>query len=116
MRVKFQADADLDGRILKALRRRAPEIDIRTAHDAGLRGLPDLEVLRIAARDGRILVSQDRRTMPAHFARFTGGTQSPGAILLRPAIPIAAAVDDLIMIWSASEPAEWVNRIAWIPL
>ena len=70
MPVRFQADADLDGRILRGLRRAAPEIDIRTADDANLAGLEDPEVLRIAADSGRILVSQDRRTMPGHFARF----------------------------------------------
>ena len=36
MRVRFQADADLYGRILRGLRRAAPEIDIRTAPDAAL--------------------------------------------------------------------------------
>jgi len=45
MRVRFQADADLDGRILRGLRRVAPEIDIRAAADAGLAGLKDPEVL-----------------------------------------------------------------------
>jgi predicted nuclease of predicted toxin-antitoxin system len=60
MRVRFQADADLDGRILRGLRRAAPEIDIRTASDAKLAGLSDPEVLRVAAGAGRILVSQDR--------------------------------------------------------
>ena len=85
MRVRFQADADLDGRILRGLRRTAPEIDIRTAADAALTGLEDPEVLRIASDSGRILVSQDRRTMPAHFARYSAGAQSPGVILLREA-------------------------------
>jgi hypothetical protein len=49
MRVRFQADADLDGRILRGLRRAAREIDIRTATDAGLAGLHDPEVLKFAA-------------------------------------------------------------------
>jgi len=31
MRVRFQADADLDGRILRGLRRAAPEVDVRTS-------------------------------------------------------------------------------------
>ena len=116
MRVKFQADADLDGRILRGLRRAAPEIDIRTAADADLEGLRDPEVLRIAADSGRILVSQDRRTMPAHFARFSPGVQSPGLILLREATPISNAIEELILIWSASEAEEWKGRLVWIPL
>ncbi len=53
MRVKFQADADLDGRILRGLRRAAPEVDIQTAAAAGLDFLDDTEVLWIAAKSGR---------------------------------------------------------------
>ena len=116
MRVRFQADADLDGRILRGLRRAVPEIDIRTASDAGLAGLSDTEVLRISADSGRILVSQDRRTMPAHFARYLVTAQSPGVVLLREAIPISAAIEELILIWSASEAEEWIGRLVWIPL
>ena len=55
MRVKFQADADLDGRVLRGLRRVAPEIDIRTAADAALAGLEDPEGLLIAADSGESL-------------------------------------------------------------
>ena len=116
MRVRFQADADLDGRILRGLRRIAPEIDIRTAADASLAGLEDPEVLQIAADSGRILVSQDRRTMPAHFARFSARAQSPGVVLLREAISISTAIEEIMLIWSASEADEWKGRLAWIPL
>ena len=116
MRVRFQADADLDGRILRGLRRAAREIDIRTAAEAGLEGLSDLDVLRLSADSGRILVSQDRRTMPAYFARYTAATPSPGVVLLRAAIPIATAVEELVLIWSASEAEEWIDRLVWIPL
>jgi predicted nuclease of predicted toxin-antitoxin system len=65
------------------MRRAAPEIDIRTAAEAGLAKLEDPEVLWIAAKSGRILVSQDRRTMPGHFARYTAVGASPGVVLLR---------------------------------
>jgi len=116
MRVKFQADADLDGRILRGLRRIAPEIDIRTAPEAGLAGLQDPEVLRIAAEAGRTLISQDRRTMPAHFARFCATASSPGVILLREATSISTAIEEIILIWSASEAEEWKGRLVWIPL
>jgi predicted nuclease of predicted toxin-antitoxin system len=116
MRVTFQADADLDGRLLRGLRRVAPELDIRSASDAGLAGLNDYEVLRIAAESGRVLVSQDRRTMPAHFARFAAGNRSPGVILLRGDISISTAIDELILMWSASSAEEWIGRLVWIPL
>jgi len=98
------------------MRRVAPEIDIRSAADAGLDGLADPEVLQIAADTGRVLVSQDRRTMPLHFARFTVAAPSPGVVLLREAIPIATAIEELILIASASEAEEWNGRIVWIPL
>ena len=113
MRVRFQADADLDGRILRGLRRAAPEIDIRTASDAGLK---DPDVLRISAGSGRVLVSQDRRTMPAHFARYVNVAHSSGVILLREAIPIATAIEELVLIWTATEAEEWIDRLVWIPL
>jgi predicted nuclease of predicted toxin-antitoxin system len=116
MRVRFQADADLDGRILRGLRRASPEIDIRSAANAGLVGVDDPVVLQIARDSGRILVSQDRRTMPGHFAKYVERTSSPGVILLREAIPIAAAIEELVLIWNASEADEWVNRLVWIPL
>ncbi len=116
MRVRYQADADLDGRILRGLRRIAVEIDFRNASDAGLEGLDDSEVLRTASEAGRILVSQDRRTMPGHFARFLLGARSPGVILLREGTPIATAIEELALIWAASEAQEWLDRLVWIPL
>ena len=68
MKIAFQADADLDGRVIRGLKRAFPEIDIRTSAEAGLSGMTDPEVLQLAAKMGRVLISQDRRTMPLHFS------------------------------------------------
>ena len=95
MRIRFQADADLDGRILRGLRRAKPDIDIQSSAVAGLAGLDDIEVLRIAANAGRVLVSQDRCVPPFR---------------LRPQI------EELSLIWSASDAEEWIGRLLWIPL
>ena len=54
MRIIFQADADLDGRILRGLLRIAPELNMRAAAEAGLAAVEDSEVLRLAAEAGRI--------------------------------------------------------------
>jgi hypothetical protein len=66
VKVRFQADADLNEDIVTGVLRREPKVDFQTATAAGLRLLSDLEVLNLAAREGRILVSHDRRTMPRH--------------------------------------------------
>jgi hypothetical protein len=68
MRVRFQADADLNQIILVATVRQEPSIDFQTAPAAGLASLSDREVLAVAARAGRVLVTHDQRTMPRHFS------------------------------------------------
>ena len=64
MKIRFQADNDLDQRIVVATRRLDPTIDFQTAHALKLHGVPDTLVLRRAADAARILVSHDRRTLP----------------------------------------------------
>ena len=49
MKVRFQADADFNQNIVRALRRRDPAIDFQTAHDARLHGVDDERVLARAA-------------------------------------------------------------------
>jgi hypothetical protein len=116
MSVRFQADADLNHIIMKATLRREPSIDFQTAHAAGLMGLRDPEVLALAAYAGRVLVTYDRKTMPKHFAEFIGYTTSNGVIVIPQKLPVRAAVEDLLLIWAASEAEEWLNRIQVLPL
>jgi predicted nuclease of predicted toxin-antitoxin system len=64
MKIRFQADADFNCEIVDGLLRHEPTMDFQTANDADLHGLPDEDVLEIAARNNRILVSHDRKTKP----------------------------------------------------
>ncbi len=57
MKTKFQADADFSHIILNGVIRREPAIDFQTATAAGLEGKLDLDVLKIAADEERILVT-----------------------------------------------------------
>src|SRR5262245_29432854 len=116
MRIRFQADADLRIAIIKAIVRREPGLDFQSARAADLFGLSDAEVLAAAAREGRLLVSHDRRTMPHHFSTFIETKSSPGLLIIPQGIAIAVAVEELLLIWLASEPEEWVDRICYLPL
>jgi ribosomal protein S7 len=42
---RFQADADFNQIIVSAIIRRSPEIDFRTANEAGIAGIDDMDVL-----------------------------------------------------------------------
>ena len=116
MRIRFQADADLNQAILQGTIRREPTIDFQTANEAGLSGLNDLEVLAIASNDGRALVTHDHRTMPTHFGEFLITHTSPGVLIIPQYVPVSMAVEELILIWSATEAEEWINRICYLPL
>lgn len=116
MKVRFQADADLNQIIVKATLRREPSIDFQTAQAANLPALDDKEVLAIAARAGRVLVTHDRKTMPKHFGEFIMTETSSGILIVSRKLSIAQAVEELILIWAASEADEWINRIYSLPL
>lgn len=100
MAVRFLADACRRQAIVRGCLRREPAMDFMSAKIARLDGMDDLEVLALASRLGRILVS-DRR--------------SPG-LLVRQRERIADVIDSLVLIWSASASEEWENGIFYLPL
>jgi hypothetical protein len=99
--IRFPADASLNHAIVSGCLRREPAIDFLSANDAGLEGLPDPEVLALAADQHRILVTSDVRTMPRHFGDFLQATgYCAGVFLVKQSAPHAD---------------EWKNRIVGIP-
>jgi len=116
VRIRFQADADLSEDIVTGVLRREGRIDFQTAHEAGLHGLGDAQVLALAAQERRIVVSHDRKTMPTHFAEFLRANSSPGLFIISQKTDTISAIEELVLIWAASEAEEWVNRLAAIPL
>ena len=115
MRIKFQADNDLNARIIEAVRRLNHTIDFQTAVHVGFHtGTIDPEVLRLAAEDNRVLVSHDLRTLPWHFASVIETQNSPGVIIVSQSLPVGDAANWLHLIWEAARPEEYVNRIELI--
>jgi hypothetical protein len=55
--------------------------------------------------------------MPKHFHQFMeSGGASAGVVLIPQTLPVGAAVEELILIWLASEASEWTDRLQWLPL
>ena len=114
--VKFQADADLNQAIVTGAIRRQPTISFQTATEAGLEGLKDVEVLTVSARQQRILVTHDRRTMPTEFAEFMVNNQSSGVLIVSRKTALETVIEELILIGAVTTAEEWINRIAKVPL
>ncbi|HMJ62085.1 MAG TPA: DUF5615 family PIN-like protein [Bryobacteraceae bacterium] len=116
MRPRFQADADFNHKIVMGLRRREPAVDFRSAYEGGLIGLLDPDVLNVTAESGRILITHDRKTLPAHFRRFLKLRSSPGVIVVSQDLDIGAAIEDLLLIWASTEDEEWHNLLGFLPV
>jgi hypothetical protein len=82
-----------------------------------LDGLTDERVLSLAALQGRILVSHDKRTMPLQVMAFVrSGGKCPGVVLVIPQhAPIRDVAEALILIWADNQPNDWINMVTKIP-
>ena len=115
--LRLLADENLDNNILRGLELRSPSLDIVRVQEVDLREASDVEILEWAAAHGRILVSQDRKTLPrCTFERVERGLRVPGVFLLRRSAAIGAVIDDLLILAECSEEREWEGRVIYLPL
>jgi hypothetical protein len=116
-RPRFIADHDLNENILHGVLRREPTILLGRTREFGLERRPDDEVLTFAAAQGWIVVSHDVNTMPAAaHALMEKGEPIGGLIMVHQQAPLAPTIEDLLLIWAASEAEEWVNEVQFLPL
>lgn len=116
MKIRFLADANFNRKIVSGLLLREPQIDFQLPTQSIRDGAEDPEVLAIGAELGRVLVTHDIRTMTAHFRRFLDARFSPGLIVVPQEMAIGAAIEELLLIWEASDAGELINREWHIPL
>jgi uncharacterized protein (DUF433 family) len=116
-RAGVEATFPEDERELDRLRSlgRARNPDFQTAGEAELAAKSDLEVLRIAAAGGRILVTHDWRTMPPVFEEFTTKQQSSGVLIVPQRLAVGRAIEKLLLVWAAADAEDWENVLCPIP-
>ncbi|HEX8163467.1 MAG TPA: DUF5615 family PIN-like protein [Pyrinomonadaceae bacterium] len=115
--LRLLIDQDLDHDILRGLLRRIPQLDAVTAFEIGLSAATDPRLLAWAARTGRIIVTHDRKTMPAHAADMIGaGKNIAGLFVVPRGLPLQLVIADLELMITCSENDEWVSVIRYLPL
>ncbi len=110
-------DEDLNNHVIRGLLRRLPTLDYETTHSLDLAGKSDDEVLLAAAAAERLVISHDVNTMSAAFTRLVeAGNQSYGLLLVPQSLPIGEAIADLELICAATENADWLDRLDFLPI
>ena len=116
-RVKYLFDEDLNGRIVRGVRRRISDLDSRTVQEADLPEASDPAVLDWAATQGRVVITHDHRTMrPCAEDRLKAGMPMTGLILVRQIAALGQVIDDLVLVAEATTSEEWKGKIVFLPL
>ncbi len=119
MKPRFLLDEHVNRAIQRQLRRLDVRIEVLAVGDPGApsAGTPDPALLVWLEKEGYILVTENRSTMPTHLAdHYAAGRHVPGIFWLRPGAGLGAIIEELYLIWSASEADEYRDRTLFIPL
>ena len=115
--IRFLTDEDFDNDILRGAALRLPELDIVRVQNVGLLGKSDPMVLEWAARETRVLLTHDVRTMISHaYARLAVGLSMPGVFVVPQSLPIAQAIDEVLLVAECSVEGEWEGQVRFLPL
>ncbi len=118
----FLLDENVPGRIFRALQRHnkrgVDTLDVMRVGESD--DLPlssdDSMILSWVEREKRLLVTEDKHTIPRHLDRhLKSGHHVPGILMIRPGTNVPALVEFLVLVAYASRPNEWNDRIAYIP-
>jgi len=99
--------------------RREPELTVWRVGEVGapVLGTLDPQVLQWCELVECVLVTNNRRTMPAHLAtHLAAGRHVPGIFVLDLHMSLAATADHLALVAIASFPDEYRDTIRFLPL
>jgi hypothetical protein len=116
-RPRFLADLDFNERIVSGVLRKEPSVVFERVRDWNLQTGSDAEILEFAAANGLIVTSHDVNTMRAvAVERVSAGLPFAGLALASQSLPVGAAIEQLILVWAASDAEEWTGIIQFLPL
>jgi len=116
---RYLIDESVRLSVVAGLRRAEPAIDVWRVGQSGMPpfGALDPEILAFCEKERRMLVSLDRASIPVHAAaHHATGRHTSGMLLVTRRCSLRQLIDDLLLIWTASEAEEWPDTIHYLPL
>lgn len=117
--VKYLLDEHVDPRFRRALKRYVSEMIVWCIGDVAAPALSTLdpEILLWCEENGFVLVTNNRASMPVHLQdHLATGRHIPGIFVLNTRMTMGETVDELALIWEASETEEYVDGIWYLPI
>jgi predicted nuclease of predicted toxin-antitoxin system len=115
--IRILFDQNFNGKILRGLKERIPELDCVTTHEIGIEAYSDPQLLSWAATENRVILTHDAKTFPIFaYERMTKGEKMSGVIVVSDQMAIGRAIDDLELIILGRFENKWENNVTRIPL
>jgi hypothetical protein len=115
--LSFLADENFNNDIIRGVRRRDQRVAIVRVQDVGLSGAGDPEVLQWAADNSVAVLTHDISTMTKYaLERVRIGQRMPGLFEVGRHVPVATAIEDIVLLATCSLDGEWEGQIVYLPL
>ena len=118
-RCRFLVDERVPSSLARGLRRRVPDVSVRQVGDpeSPPKGASDSDLPEFCEHQRRLLITADRSTMVEHVRQHVEeGHHTWGVLLIGPNASLGQILDDLCLVYEATEAAEWVDVLYYLPL
>lgn len=115
----FLVDECVPSSLVRGLRRRCADVSVLQVGESGAptKGASDEQILQYCQRERRLLVTADRATMPSCLRQhLQQGGESWGVFLVGPQASLGRILDELILVYEATDAEEWRNLLYYLPL
>ena len=107
-------DENVQGVIVRGLRRRQPNIDLVRVQDVGFGHTPDPRILEWAAAEGRIVITEDVSTMVGFaWERVKAGISVPGVIVRSGKVTVNQVIDDLLLVATCGVAQDFKDQVKY---
>lgn len=117
--VRYLLDEHIEPTLRTQLIRHEMEMIVWIIGDPGApaRGMSDPDILLWCETNDFLLVTRNRSSMPVHLkAHLEAGHHIPGILTLNPDMTMGETIDELRLIWGASNPEEFKDLVVYLPV
>ena len=117
--IRYLLDENVDPLFRTELLRREPELVVWRVGDPGAPPgeTLDPEILEWCEENAFILVTNNRASIAQHLQdHLDDGRHCPGILELNPNMSIGETIEELLLIWNASDADEYWDLLIYLPL